>query len=53
MQELSDKDALTAKIVSSYQKAAQHLDPWSKISIRAFFIWGFASCDTIGHVYRE
>lgn len=36
MQELADKDALTAEIVSSYQKAAQHLDPWSKISIRAF-----------------
>lgn len=36
MQELSEKDALTAEIVSSYQNAAKHLDPWSKISIKAF-----------------
>jgi TRAP-type mannitol/chloroaromatic compound transport system substrate-binding protein len=36
MQELADKDALTSEIVSSYQKAAAHLDPWSKISIKAF-----------------
>lgn len=36
MQELADKDALTSEIVSSYQKAATHLDPWSKISIKAF-----------------
>ncbi len=36
MQELAEKDALTGDIVASYQKAARHLDPWSKISIRAF-----------------
>lgn len=36
MQELSAQDALTAQIVSSYQDAAKHLDPWSKVSIKAF-----------------
>ena len=36
MEELSRKDEITAEIVSSYQSAAKHLDPWSKISIRAF-----------------
>lgn len=36
MQELSQKDALTQEIVASYQGAAKHLDPWSKISIKAF-----------------
>lgn len=36
MQELSAKDALTSEIVASYQNAAKHLDPWSKISIKAF-----------------
>ena len=36
MHELSKEDALTSKIVASYQNAAKHLDPWSKVSIRAF-----------------
>ncbi len=36
MNELASKDGLTAKIVASYQGAARHLDPWSKVSIRAF-----------------
>ena len=36
MQELAAKDAITAEIVNSYQNAAKHLDPWSKISIKAF-----------------
>ena len=36
MQELAENDALTAQIVDSYQNAAKHLDPWSKISIKAF-----------------
>jgi len=36
MQELASRDALTAEIVNSYQGAAQHLDPWSRISIKAF-----------------
>lgn len=36
MQELAEKDALTSEIVASYQNAAKHLDPWSKISIKAF-----------------
>ncbi len=36
MDELAGGDEMTAKIVSSYAKAASHLDPWSKVSIRAF-----------------
>lgn len=36
MNELAAKDGLTREIVESYQGAAKHLDPWSKISIRAF-----------------
>jgi TRAP-type mannitol/chloroaromatic compound transport system substrate-binding protein len=36
MKELATKDAITAEIVNSYQNAAKHLDPWSKVSIKAF-----------------
>ena len=36
MKKLASKDALTAEIVTSYQNAAKHLDPWSKVSIKAF-----------------
>ena len=36
MEELGAKDELTARIVKSYRGAAKHLDPWSKISIKAF-----------------
>lgn len=36
MESLAERDSLTRKIVESYQSAARHLDPWSKISIRAF-----------------
>ncbi len=36
MEELSAKDLLTASIVESYSGAAKHLDPWSKISLKAF-----------------
>ncbi len=36
MQTLAERDSLSRKIVESYQAAARHLDPWSKISIRAF-----------------
>ena len=36
METLAAKDAISGKIVESYQAAAGHLDPWSKISVRAF-----------------
>ncbi len=36
MQELAAKDAITSELVASYQSAAKHLDPWSKVSIKAF-----------------
>ena len=36
MESLAERDPLTGQIVESYQSAARHLDPWSKISIRAF-----------------
>ena len=36
MGELADKDTISSEIVASYQNAARHLDPWSKVSIRAF-----------------
>ncbi len=36
MEELADRDKTSAAIVASYQNAARHLDPWSKVSIRAF-----------------
>jgi TRAP-type mannitol/chloroaromatic compound transport system substrate-binding protein len=36
MQELAGTDALTGEIVASYSNAAKHLDPWSKVSIRAY-----------------
>lgn len=36
MQELASRDALTGEVVKSYRDAAKHLDPWSKVSIRAF-----------------
>ncbi|MEM9278627.1 MAG: TRAP transporter substrate-binding protein [Pseudomonadota bacterium] len=36
MQELAERDGMSGDIVSSYAAAASHLDPWSKVSIRAF-----------------
>ena len=36
MEELAATDELTSKIVTSYRDAATHLDPWSKVSIKAF-----------------
>ncbi|MEO0327070.1 MAG: TRAP transporter substrate-binding protein [Pseudomonadota bacterium] len=36
MQDLADRDAISARIVASYRGAARHIDPWSQISIRAF-----------------
>lgn len=36
MQELAARDAISGRIVASYTDAAAHLDPWSKVSIKAF-----------------
>ena len=36
MEELSAKNEISAQIVASYTEAAKHLDPWSKVSVRAF-----------------
>ena len=36
MEKLAFRDEMSAKIVNSYRDAAAHLDPWSKVSIRAF-----------------
>lgn len=36
MEELAGKDEISGRIVGSYSAAAKHLDPWSKISVKAF-----------------
>ena len=36
MEELASRDDLSARIVASYQGAAEHLDTWSKVSIQTF-----------------
>jgi len=36
MQELGQRDEITARIVASYQAAAKHLGKWSDVSVRAF-----------------
>lgn len=36
MEELSVRDVISGKIAKSYTDAAKHLDPWSKVSIKAF-----------------
>jgi len=36
MKELAETDTISGEIVKSYNDAADHLDPWSKVSIRAF-----------------